>query len=217
MTTSRTTDIPEDPFSNESDKIIADGLAAVQQMREHVKRIERARDEQPALLEKARSDAEEVRGWALIEEPLEGQIKSLASTDGTASVSLPNITARELWGARLCFDLLDCGDDFDQIDAVIGRLFSAAGGDTGVAMVVMSAALSTVASLVVPQMVDELERYASNYDVRVMLAEARVKSWRGRVEDIRTLNDDLEDSGVKPVDSHDIASNAMDPDHDGEY
>jgi hypothetical protein len=126
----------------------------------------------------------------LIEEPLNGQVRSLASIDGTASLSFPNITARELWGARLCFDLIDCGNDFDQIDEVIGRLFSAANGDTGIAMVIMSAALSTIASLVVPQMIDELEQHASNYDVRVMLAEARAKAWRGRVTDLRSPDDE---------------------------
>jgi hypothetical protein len=159
-------------------------------MREQIAAMERAKARQPERLAKARSDAEEARGWALIEEPFDGQVKSITSLDGTASLSLPNITARELWGARLAFDLLDCGEDFDHIDAVISRLFSTVNGDTGIAMVIMPAALSTIASLVVPQLLEEIERGASNYDERVRLAEARAKAWNGRVSEIRGGGDD---------------------------
>ena len=38
-------------------------------LRRRIDEMERSRDEQPARLAKARSDAEEARGWALIEEP----------------------------------------------------------------------------------------------------------------------------------------------------
>ncbi|WP_319454250.1 MULTISPECIES: hypothetical protein [unclassified Mycobacterium] len=182
------------PISPTEDMTLEDMDRAVETasdiLRRRITEMERSRDEQPARLAKARSDAEEARGWALLEEPLDGQVKSITSIVGTAALSLPNITARELWGARLAFDLLDCGDDFDQIDAVINRLFSAANGDTGVSMVLMSAALSTIASLIVPQLLDEIEHTGSNYDERVRLAEARAKAWRGRVAEIRGGADD---------------------------
>jgi hypothetical protein len=158
-------------------------------LRRRVDELEHAKAIQPERLAKARSNADEARGWALIEEPLDGQVKSIASIDGTASLSFPNITARELWGARLAFDLIDCGDDFDQIDATISRLFSAAKGDTGIAMVIMSSALSTIASLVVPQLLEEIEHSGSNYDERVRLAEARAKAWHGRVSELRGPQD----------------------------
>jgi hypothetical protein len=179
-------------------------------LRRRIRGIEQSRDEQPERLAKARADAEEARGWALIEEPLDGQVKSIASIDGAASLSLPNITARELWGARLAFDLFDCGDDFDQIDAVISRLFSAANGDTGIAMVIMSAALSTTASLIVPQLLDTIEHAGSDYDERVRLCEARAKAWHGRVSELRGAQDAAADCGVKPVDGYDIGANALD-------
>jgi hypothetical protein len=190
----------------------SDTQAVIKQLEDQIAAMERAREDQPERLAKARSDAEESRGWALIEEPLNGQVKSLASIDGTASLSFPNITARELWGARLCFDLLDCGDDFDQIDEVISRLFSAANGDTGIAMVIMSAALSTIASLVVPQLLDEIEHSGSNYNERVRLAEARAKAWNGRVSELRGPQADAADCGVRPVDGYDIGADALDPD-----
>ena len=157
-------------------KIIADGFAAIEEMRAQLAAIEKAKEEQPARLAKARADADVARGWSLIEEPFETQFKTISSTDGTTSLSLLNITARELWGARLCFDLLDCGDDYDAIDTVISRMFSTVNGDTGIAMVVMSAALSTIAGLVVPELLYEIEHSGSNWDERVRLCEARAKA-----------------------------------------
>jgi hypothetical protein len=180
-------------------------------LRRRVDELDHAKAVQPERLAKARSDADEARGWALLEEPLDGQVNSVTSVEGTASLTIPNMVAKELWGARLAFDLLDCGDDFDQIDAVISRLFTAAGGDTGLMMLIMSAALSTTASLIVPQLLDEIEHSGSNFDERVRLAEARAKAWNGRVAELRGPQDDAADCGVKPVDGYDIGAKALDP------
>jgi hypothetical protein len=193
MTTNHT-----DPIE---DQIVADAMeisarrvsSMASEARAHLKHIEQSRAYQPARLAKARSDAEEARGWALLEEPLDGQVQSIASIEGTASLALPNITARELWGARLAFDLVDAGDDFEQIDAIVSRLFTAAGGDTGLMMLIMTAALSTTASLIVPQLLDEIEHSGSNFDERVRLAEARAKAWNGRVAELRGPQDQAAD------------------------
>jgi hypothetical protein len=150
-----------------------------------VDEIERSRDEQPARLAKARSEADEARGWALIEEPFESQVTSIPAHEGTTALAIPNLIAKELWGARLCFDLLDCGDDYDQIDAVMSRLFTTVNGDTGLAFLIAASALSTIANLVVPELLQEIEHNASNYHERVKLAEARAKAWHGRVDEIR--------------------------------
>lgn len=193
---------------------LEDTESAVTQARALIAHIEKSRDEQPARLAKARADAEEARGWALIEEPFAGQVTSIASVDGTATLTLPNMEAKELWGARLCFDLLDCGDDYDQIDTVMSRLFSTVNGDTGVAFLITSAALSTIAGLVVPELLHEIEHTGSNYDERVRLAEARAKTWHGRVSEIRELNTGLAEKGVKPIDAFDIGATALDPEVD---
>lgn len=183
--------------------------------------IDKARDEQPARLEKARTEADEARGWSLIEEPWSTLITAIPAHDadgkrtGTA-LTLPSITAKELFAARLAFDMLDAGladeaegYEHDRVDSVKTRLFSELNGDTGLLFLVCMAALDTIATLVVPQMVEELETSASNYDVRVMLAEARTRSWNGRVSEINKLNDEA-DGQVKPVDGYDITSNVMD-------
>lgn len=158
--------------------------SAMDILRRHIQEMERARDEQPARLAKARGEADEARGWALIEEPFDSQLKPIESVDGSLTLVLPNLIAKELWGARLAFDLLDCGDDFDQIDTIMARLFTTANGDTGVAFLIAAAALSTIAGIVVPQLLEEIEHGASNYSERVKLAEARAKAWHGRVSEI---------------------------------
>ncbi|MDW5609730.1 hypothetical protein [Mycolicibacterium sp. D5.8-2] len=158
--------------------------------------IRQSRDEQPARLAKAREEADEARGWALIEEPWESQITALPAhnADGKRTgnaLTVPNITAKELFASRLAFDMLDAGDDYDRLEEVKTRYFDMLGGDTGSLFLVFAAALDTVASLVVPQMIEELEDHASNYDVRVMLAEARAKAWAGRVSELRGPHDDV--------------------------
>lgn len=180
------------------------------QARELLNHMRKSRDEQPSKLAAARAAADEARGWSLIEEPFDSRVTTVESVNGTASLSLPSITARELWGARLCFDLLDCGDDYDQIDEVISRLFSTVGGDPGVAMVIMSAALSTIAGLVVPQLLEEIEHSGSNWDERVRLCEARAKAWNGRAEHLNGLQAQAAETGIKPVDGFDIGAAALD-------
>jgi len=147
-----------DPFSDESDRVFAE------QIRARLDEIDHARDAQPERLSKARAEAEEARGWSLIEEPFE---------------ALPSIIARELLGARLCFDVLDCGDDVDEINEVLARLFTTTGGDTGMTMLIMSVALSAAAALV-EQLLNEIEQHGG-WDTRVRLAQARTKAWRDRV------------------------------------
>lgn len=144
---------------DEPDRVFAE------RMRERLDEIDRARDAQPERLAAARAEADEARGWSLIEEPFE--------------VTLPGVTARELFGARLCFDVLDCGDDVDQIDEVLARLFATTGGDTGVTMLIMSVALSAAAALV-EQLLNEIEQHG-DWDTRVRLAQARTKAWRDRI------------------------------------
>lgn len=200
-------------FDEESDRIIAEGMSAVEAMRERARQIEEAKASQPERLAKARSDADEARGWSLIEEPFSEQCQALKSADGDTMLTIPNITAKELFGARLAFDLLDAGDDWDQVDTVLTRMFTTANGDTGLAFLLATSALSTIATLVVPELLNEIEQGASNWDIRVSLAEARAKSWRGRVSALREAQDE-DDSGVNPINGYDIGATTLDPDDD---
>lgn len=172
-----------DAFSEESSSVL-------KQAHDMIAHIEKSRAEQPQRLAKARKEADEARGWAVIEEPWADQLVALPAIDKTTgertgnALTLPSIVAKELFGARLAFDMLDCGDDFDRIDEVQNRYFTESKGDTGLLFLVAFSALSTIASVVVPRMLDDVERHGSNYDARVLLAEARAKAWRGRVSEL---------------------------------
>jgi hypothetical protein len=189
---------------------------ANQILRRRIDELEAAKTSQPDRLAKARSDAEEERGWALIEEPWETLITAIPAHNsagertGTA-ITLPSITAKELFGARLAFDMLDAGDDDDRLEAVKTRYFTELNGDTGLLFLVFAAALDTVASLIVPQLLSEIEQSGSNYTERVRLSEACAKAWSGRVSELRGPQDDASDCGVRPVDSFDIGAAALDP------
>lgn len=183
-----------DPFSPEADAILDAATTRLSQARALLADIEKARDEQPELLAQARSEADEARGWALIEEPWHTLITALPAHDAHGkrtggSLTLPSITAKELFGARLAFDMLDAGEDHDRLEEVKNRYFSELKGDTGLLFLVFAAALDTVASLVVPQMLEDLENRASNYDARVLLAQARTKAWNGRVSELSGPHD----------------------------
>jgi hypothetical protein len=172
--------------------------AAADQARALLAAIETARDTQPERLAKARAEADQAADWARIEEPWDTQWSAIPGFNSRGEVSgmlaLPNPTAKELFGSRLCFDLIDCGDDDEKINAVLGQYFSMVGGDTGHAFLLFSSALCTAAQLVIPQLLDEIETRASNYEIRVMLAEARAKAWNGRVSEINRHREQDDDS-----------------------
>ncbi|MGC2380728.1 MAG: hypothetical protein WA622_27005 [Mycobacterium sp.] len=187
MTTDQTND-------TDGDLKLVEAAEAI--MRRRVEDLKRAREEQPTLLAEARLEADEARGWSLIEEPWETHIVALPAYNSSGertgdSLTLPNITAKEMYGARLAFDMLDCGEDFDRIDEVQSRYFKMVNGDPGLMFLVAMSALSTLSGVVVPQILDQLETQASDYTTRVELARARTRAWNGRVDEIRATEETL--------------------------
>ncbi|WP_423488159.1 hypothetical protein [Mycobacteroides sp. PCS013] len=170
------------------DQIVTEAFTRLELLRDQLNQIDAARDSQPERLAAARSEADEARGWALIEEPWTELVTAFPAQtlDGKRTgdaITLPSITAKELFGARLAFDLLDCGDDFERIDEVQNRYYAALSGDTGTLFLIAFSALSTIASVVMPQLLEDIEKQG-NWDMRVLLASARTKAWRDRVRDI---------------------------------
>lgn len=91
-----TTNHTDDELIDDALKISARRVSmAAEEARQFLDRIERSRAEQPERLAKARSDAEEARGWALLEEPLESQVTPLDSADGHVSLKIPNVLAKD--------------------------------------------------------------------------------------------------------------------------
>ncbi|WP_418602463.1 hypothetical protein [Mycolicibacterium sp. SCSIO 43805] len=163
-------------------------------LRRRIEEIERDRGHQPEFLEMAREEAEQARQEALKAEPWADCWNAIPTTDAETGemigmMSLPTIDGKELWGTRLAFDILDAGDDRSQIEEVLGRYFSALSGNTEHLFFVFSAALCTIAEHVVPAMLDKLEREASDYRSRILLADAAANAWRTRANDLRGHDD----------------------------
>lgn len=166
-------------------RLQSSGSSAAGELREQLCRLQLARATQPERLSKARQEAEEARQWAQIEEPWKAQCAEVSSVDGSMSLTVPNWIGKEVFGARLAFDILDCGDDIDRQNSVLSSYFAMVDGDPTQAMMLWWSALTTIATTVVPMMLDEIETHASNYEARILLAQARTKAWSERVGPLR--------------------------------
>ena len=168
--------------------------AATDILRRRIMQIDRDRGHQPEFLEMAREDAVQARQEALNAEPWADCWTAIPMTDAdsgelTGMMSLPTIDGKELWGTRLAFDILDAGEDREQVEEVLSRYFTALDGNTEHLFFIFSAALCTIAEHVVPTMLDKLEREASDYRSRILLAEAAANAWRTRATALRGRDD----------------------------
>jgi hypothetical protein len=172
----------------------ADDIAsAAEQTREWLQHGQQSRDEQPTRLAQARTQAETERKGALAAEPWDELLSAVPTygPDGelTGMLALPSIDGKELFGTRLAFDLLGCCDDEDQVADTVDGYFSMVKEPDHLFLVAF-AALKVIANHVMPQMLEVIEDQASNWDVRVTLADAARNAWAGRVNDIRAYVND---------------------------
>jgi hypothetical protein len=186
----------EDHENADLDAIVAQAFAISNRRLKRVEAMNHDRDTQPERLARARAEAEEARELSLLVEPWEAEVSALRGYTGDGQTGtelhLPNMVAKQVFGARLAFDALDCADgDGDLVKNVLVRYFSMVRGDTGLAMLLLASALETICTLVVPQLLEEIEQRGSNYDARVMLAEARTKAWSRRVCEARAEGNEL--------------------------
>jgi hypothetical protein len=180
----------------DAEKRVAKLTETAEEARQFIAYVEKTRDEQPQRLAQARAEADEAREQSMLIEPWAEQLTALRAhrRDGQPTAEmliLPNMSAKEMFGGRLAFDALDCADDDsgERINDVLTRLFTMVGGDTGQAMLILASALDTIASHVMPTLLDQIEQHASNWEVRVTLAEARTNAWRASLTDERHTTD----------------------------
>jgi hypothetical protein len=186
----RTEENTDDDLSPEEIEHVAATASAI--LRRRVEDLEQARDEQPSRLAEARARADQARTDALTAEPWDDfwtAVPTVGNGELIGMFGVPSILAKEMFGTRLAFEALDAGDDEDKLDDILGRFFTMVHGDPGQAFLIFSAALRILVTLVVPQLLEEIEHRASNYDARVMLAEAVWKAWEGRVNDLLGQDD----------------------------
>ncbi|CAN5150582.1 hypothetical protein BH09ACT8_BH09ACT8_59140 [soil metagenome] len=182
----------------ESDRMIAEGLSAVDRMRQRIAAMEKEREEQPSRLAAARNAADAAREATVEAEPWVDNLNIIPtqseSGDLNGMASFPGIEAKEIWGSRLLFDLLGCTDNDDEINDVLGRYFTLLNGDTDHLFLIMSGALVTAADTVIPMLLKDIEDYGNNYGARVYLAEAARKSWELNINALRQAPNYEEDT-----------------------
>ena len=147
-----------------------------------------AKRTQPARLAEARSRAEDDRIKAVAAEPWAEVVSGTPTTDLiTGAVngmfSMPSIEGTELFGTRLAFDLLGCCGDEDQVAEKLWE-FRKMIRDSAHLVLVLAAALDTIATDVVPALLDSYEQKSGDYDARVRLAEAAGWAWAARSADL---------------------------------
>ena len=107
----------------------------------------------------------------------------------TGMMALPSTDGQDLFGTRLAFDLLGCCDGEEQVADTLIK-YRRMVKDPGHVFLVAFAALEVIANYVVPELLGVIEDHASNWDVRVNLADAARNAWAGRVNDIRVYVND---------------------------
>lgn len=178
-----------DPFSAEADAILADAEICAEPLRNYILAVEHARDTQPDRLAATRVMAAQARTETLAAEPWADMWSAHPMTDMdgelTGMMALPNIDGKELWGARVAFDFLDATGDENRVKDCLDRYFTATEGNVEHLFFIFSSALCTIAEHVMPALLENLEKQASDYDSRVLFADAARNAWATRLNDPR--------------------------------
>jgi hypothetical protein len=156
--------------------------------RELLAAIEQAERTQPERLAVARKRVEDERAKALAEEPWVDVVTGILTVDlGTGEFNgmfpMPTVEGKELFGTRLAFDLLGCCGDEEQVAEKLREFWKIIRDPAHLAMV-FGSALDTIATYVVPDLLGSYEQKASDYEVRVGLAESARRAWAARVADL---------------------------------
>jgi hypothetical protein len=158
-------------------------------VRQALAMIEDEKRTQPQRLAEARSRVEDERIKAVAAEPWSDVVSGTPTNDlVTGEVNgmfaMPTVEGKELFGTRLAFDLLGCCGDDEQVAAKL-HAFRKMIRDDAHLVVVFAAALDTIASDVVPALLDTYEQKSGDYEARVRLARVARHAWAARVADLR--------------------------------
>ncbi|WP_199253859.1 hypothetical protein [Mycolicibacterium mengxianglii] len=161
-------------------------------LRRRIDEMEQAKETQPARLAEVRKQAERARTLCLSDENETWDAMWTAvptvGLDGEMNgmFAMPSIDGKELWGARLAFDLLGCCADDDDVDNMMSEYFSQVREPEHM-FLICAAALTTIASHVAPMLLEVIEKQARDYDTRVRLADAARNAWATRINEAREM------------------------------
>ncbi|MAU83882.1 MAG: hypothetical protein CME34_18830 [Gordonia sp.] len=176
-------DITQKRVENQQDPdldLIERGAAEARNLIAH---IEKTRDEQPARLADMRNQAAIERDRCLVEEPWLDHVGAIPSytKDGELSgmLALPTVDAKEIWGSRLAFDAVS--SDKPAADVVVNYFRDIK--DPEHMMLILTAAVDTLADYIVAPLLDEIEQRGGDYEARVRLADAARNAWAARISE----------------------------------
>lgn len=156
------------------------------------KQVESDRDTQPQQFHDMMLIARAAQQKAFDEEPWNDLWTALPgyTADGEIGgmLALPNLTARDLFGLRLAFEIVCASDEEDVLD-ILNEFFTHV-HSTDHMFLIATAALKSIALYILPTMFEQIEQRASNWNLRVNLADALRNSWEQRV---RNFDDPEED------------------------
>ena len=144
-----------------------------------------ARVPQPERLADLRSQRDAARAAMLEAAPWTDCVTAVPTTDAETGelvgmLGFPDLDGKDLWGARLAFDVLDAAGDRERLWEALDIYFAALHHHPEHLMIVFASALRTIGEHVMPTLLESLER-DGRYDHRVNLADAARNAWSTRL------------------------------------
>ncbi|MFI8660127.1 hypothetical protein ACIGKR_09060 [Rhodococcus qingshengii] len=159
---------------------------SIEQLRQHVAKIEKARESQPERIFDLRTQIIIERDKAQQDEPWSSFVTDIPAytRDGyeAGSMGIPNLEAKEMFGMRLALELSAEAGDEDDVRDTINDYFSMIREPDQMMLIAMSA-LSHLGTMILPAMFKVIEETAGNWDMRVHFADTARHTWTKRLAD----------------------------------
>lgn len=169
--------------SSNSDEVVQ---ATVSQLRQYIDEIEADRQSQPKRLFDMIEAARTARKETLEAEPWDTILDAVPTVtrDGELAgiLAIPHLVGKSMFGTRMAFDIASAAGDEPAVMEVLNEYFDMV-RDPDNLMLVAIDALKTFALHVLPTLLGIAEQRASDWNVRVNLADAARNAWAKRISD----------------------------------
>lgn len=167
--------------------------ATVSQLRQYIDELEADRQSQPARLAEMLAAARKAREETLKAEPWNTVLDAFPTItrDGELAgvLAVPHLVGKSMFGTRLAFDIASAAGDEAAVMEVLNEYFDIVREPDNL-MLVATDALKTFALHVLPILLEIAEERASNWNVRVNLADAARNAWAKRISDFEEPDGD---------------------------
>lgn len=160
---------------------------SIDQLRQHIAKIEQARNTQPERIFDLRTQIIIERDKAQQAEPWSSFVTDIPAytRDGEPAGSfmgIPDLEAKEMFGLRLALEISAEAGDEDDVRDTINDYISMIREPDQMMLIAMSA-LSHMGTMILPAMFKVIEETAGNWDMRVHFADTARHTWTKRLAD----------------------------------